>query len=167
MDIYFEMAKHPVFTIEDVNLFYNNMNSARSAVKRMIATSKVLKIRSNLYTCISAENGGPVANRFQIASAISDTSYISHHTAMEYYGVSDQVFYDVYVSSKTKFRNFEFDGYTYHYVKPNLDEGVEMPAFRMDSGDPNEAYRLFKQLGNYPADRWQEKNQEKRSERLR
>lgn len=37
----------------------------------------------------------------------------------------------------------------------------------MDSGDPNEAYRLFKQLGNYPADRWQEKNQEKRSERLR
>ena len=22
MDIYFEMAKHPVFTIEDVNLFY-------------------------------------------------------------------------------------------------------------------------------------------------
>ena len=33
MDIYFEMAKHPVFTIEDVNLFYNNMNSARSAVK--------------------------------------------------------------------------------------------------------------------------------------
>lgn len=129
MDIYFEMAKHPVFTIEDVNLFYNNMNSARSAVKRMIATSKVLKIRSNLYTCISAENGGPVANRFQIASAISETSYISHHTAMEYYGVSDQVFYDVYVSSKTKFRNFEFDGYTYHYVKPNLDEGVETPAF--------------------------------------
>ena len=129
MDIYFEMAKHPVFTIEDVNLFYDNMNSARSAVKRMLAASKVQKIRNNLYTCISAENGSPVANRFQIASAISDTSYISHHSAMEYYGVSDQVFYDVYVSSKTKFRNFEFDGYTYHYVKLNLDEGVEMPAF--------------------------------------
>ncbi len=129
MDIYFEMAKHPVFTIEDVNLFYNNMNSARSAVKRMIAASKARKIRSNLYTCISAENGGPVANRFQIASAVTDTSYISHHSAMEYYGVSDQVFYDVYVSSKTKFRNFDFDGYTYHFVKAHLDEGVEMPPF--------------------------------------
>ena len=43
MDIYFEMAKHPVFTIEDVNLFYDNMNSARSAVKRMLAASKVQK----------------------------------------------------------------------------------------------------------------------------
>ena len=79
MDIYFEMAKHPVFTIEDVNLFYDNMNSARSAVKRMLAASKVQKIRNNLYTCISAENGSPVANRFQIASAISKTSYVSHH----------------------------------------------------------------------------------------
>lgn len=26
MDIYFEMAKHPVFTIEDVNLFYGIQN---------------------------------------------------------------------------------------------------------------------------------------------
>jgi predicted transcriptional regulator of viral defense system len=123
------MAKHPVFTIEDVNLFYDNMNSARSAVKRMLAASKVQKIRNNLYTCISAENGSPVANRFQIASAISKTSYVSHHSAMEYYGVSDQVFYDVYVSSETKFRNFDFDGYTYHFVKANLDEGIETPAF--------------------------------------
>ena len=48
---------------------------------------------------------------------------------MEYYRVSDQIFYDVYVSSKTKFRDFEFDGYTYHFIKSNLDEGVEMPAF--------------------------------------
>ena len=129
MNIYFEMAKHPVFTIEDVNLFYHNMNSARSAVKRMIATAKALKIRNNLYTCISAESGGPVANRFQIASAINGTSYVSHHTAMEYYGISDQVFYDVYVSSKSEFRNFEFDGYTYYFVKANLDEGVETPSF--------------------------------------
>ena len=51
MDIYFEMAKHPVFTIEDVNLFFNNMNSSRSAVKRITATSKALKIRNNLYQC--------------------------------------------------------------------------------------------------------------------
>ena len=70
-----------------------------------------------------------MANRFQIASAISKTSYVSHHSAMEYYGVSDQVFYDVYVSSETKFRNFDFDGYTYHFVKANLDEGIETPAF--------------------------------------
>ena len=35
---------------------------------------------------------------------------------MEYYGITDQVYYDVYVASETSFREFEFDGYTRRYV---------------------------------------------------
>jgi len=48
---------------------------------------------------------------------------------MEYHGITDQVFYDVYVSSETSFRNFVFDGYTYHCVTSKSLEGVEKPAF--------------------------------------
>ena len=129
MDIYFEMAKRPVFSVEDVAHFYHNTESARSAVKRILSASKAVKIRNGLYTCISAESGGPVANRFQIAGAITESSYVSHHTAMEYYGVADQVFYDVYVSSETRFLDFEFDGYTYRYIKSRLSEGIEMPEY--------------------------------------
>ena len=129
MDIYTEMAKHPVFTIADVNQYYDNTGSARSAVKRLLARNKALKIRNNLYTCVSAEHGGPVANRFQIASAITETSCISHHTAMEYYGITDQVFYEVYVSSETRFHDFEFSGYTYHFVQSRLPEGIDTPLF--------------------------------------
>lgn len=81
-----------------------------------------------MYTCISGETGAPVANRFQIASKITPTSYVSHHTAMEYYGITDQVYYDVYVASETSFREFEFDGYTYRYVASKDMEGVETPA---------------------------------------
>lgn len=55
----------------------------------------VAKIRNNMYICISGETGAPIANRFQIASKITPTSYVSHHTAMEYYGITDQVYYDV------------------------------------------------------------------------
>ena len=74
------------------------------------------------------KTGAPVANRFQIASKITPTSYVSHHTAMEYYGITDQVYYDVYVASETSFREFEFDGYTYRYVASKDMEGVETPA---------------------------------------
>ena len=92
MNLYFELLKKPVFNMEDVNKFYNNMNSARSAIKRLMKEGMVAKIRNNMYTCISGETGAPVANRFQIASHITPTSYVSHHTAMEYYGITDQVF---------------------------------------------------------------------------
>ena len=44
---------------------------------------------------------------------------------MEYYGITDQVFYDVYVGSETAFQSFVFDGYTYRYVKCRFPEGIE------------------------------------------
>lgn len=129
MNLYFELLKTPVFKVEDVNQYYNNIESARSAIKRLIKEGMVAKIRNNMYTCISGETGQPVANRFQIACSITPTSYISHHTAMEYYGITDQVFYDVYVSSETTFREFGFDGYTYHCVSSNGRDGIDKPAF--------------------------------------
>ncbi|SFI08748.1 Transcriptional regulator, predicted component of viral defense system [Pseudobutyrivibrio sp. OR37] len=125
MSIYMQLLNKPVFTVNDVNIYYDNVNSARSAIYRLVKANMVKKIRNNLYTCVIGANGEVNANRFQIACGINDTAYISHHTAMEYYGITDQVYYDVYVSSKTAFNNFEFDGYIYHYVKPTIDKGVE------------------------------------------
>lgn len=129
MDIFTEMAKHPVFTTEDVDSYYHNINSSRSALKRLLSHNRIMKIRNNLYTCISPESDGPIADRFQIASSITDTSYVSHHTAMEYYGITDQVFYEVYVSSETRFHDFDFDGYTYHFVKSRIASGIDSPPF--------------------------------------
>lgn len=125
MNLYFELLKQPVFNMKDVNKFYNNMDSARSAIKRLMKEGMVAKIRNNMYTCISGETGAPIATRFQIASHITSTSYVSHHSAMEYYGITDQVYYDVYVSSETSFRDFIFDGYTYRYVASKNSEGIE------------------------------------------
>lgn len=35
LNLYFELLKTPVFTVEDVNKYYDNMDSARSAIKRL------------------------------------------------------------------------------------------------------------------------------------
>jgi len=125
MNLYFELMQTPVFTMEDVCKYYDKIESARSAVKRLIKQGTVIKIRNNMYTCISGETGAPIANRFQIASCITPTSYVSHHTAMEYYGVADQVYYDVYVSSETKFQAFYFYGYTYQCILVKCKQGIE------------------------------------------
>lgn len=129
MNLYFELLKKPIFTIEYVDQFYHNIYSSRSAVGRLLREGLAVKIRNNMYTCINGETGAPVANRFQIASSITPTSYVSHHTAMEYYGLTDQVFYDVYVSSETSFRNFEFDGYTFRFIRSKSLDGVIRPEY--------------------------------------
>lgn len=125
MNLYYELLGHPVFTMDDVAKYYENTNSARAAVKRLMGQNLVAKIRNNMYTCISGETGQPVANRYQIACAVTNTAYISHHTAIEYHGLADQVFYDVYVSSQTRFCEFEFDGYAYKYVSSGIQSGIE------------------------------------------
>ena len=129
MDLYYDLLKYPVFSVATIQPYYNTKESARTALKRLMARGLVTKIRRNLYTCISGETDAPVSNRFQIASAITPTSYVTHHTAMEYYGITDQVFYEVYVASETTFNSFTFDGYTYRYVKTDFLDGVENVKF--------------------------------------
>ena len=129
MNLYYELLQFPVFSMREVNTLYSSERTARAALGKLVKEGMVLKIRNSLYTCVSGENGGPVANRFQIASAIHPSAYVSHHSAFEYYGISDQVFYDVYVSSEMRFHDFVFDGYTYHFVKSQMQQGVTSPQF--------------------------------------
>ena len=105
MNLYYELLQYPVFSMKEVNALYSSKRTARAALGKLLKESMVLKIRNGLYTCISGENGGPVANRFQIASAITPSSYVSYHTAFEYYGIADQVFYEVFVGSETRFHS--------------------------------------------------------------
>ena len=124
MNLYYELLQYPVFSMKEVNALYSSERTARAALEKLLKKNMVVKIRNKLYTCVSGENGGPVANKFQIASAITPSSYVSHHTAFEYYGIVDQVYYEVYVGSETRFHDFEFDGYTYHYISPINQSGL-------------------------------------------
>ncbi len=129
MNLYFKLLNKPVFRIADVNEHFGNIYSARSAVQRLLKAGMVKKIRNDLYTCVNGENGMAIANRFQIGSAINEGAYISHHSAMEYYGITDQVFNDVYVSSPRVFNDFEFEGYSYHHIKPGISQGIQKEEF--------------------------------------
>jgi predicted transcriptional regulator of viral defense system len=127
MSAYWQLAKLRVFSVKDVVEILGNRNSAYSLLRRLIRGGYVVKIRSNLYSCVEPQTDRPIATRFHIASAINDSSYVSHHTALEYYGLTNQVHYHVYVSSSAHFRDFEFEGFTYRRVPSRFLEGVVTP----------------------------------------
>jgi predicted transcriptional regulator of viral defense system len=72
------------------------------------------------------ETGEPVPNRYRIGSNITKTAYISRHSAFEYYGCSNQVFYEVYVSGNNRFAAFNYDNVTYLYIAPRINDGIEL-----------------------------------------
>ena len=75
MNLYYELLQYPVFSMKEVNALYSSERTARAALEKLLKKNMVVKIRNKLYTCVSGENGGPVANKFQIASAITPSSY--------------------------------------------------------------------------------------------
>lgn len=124
MKVYTELAKYPVFTIEEVKKFTGNEKTAYSKLYSFMKKGLVKKIRKNIYSVVNPTTDQLVATRFQIACAITDTAYISHHSAFEYYGLANQVFYEVYVSSEKKFNHFDYDHISYKYVASRMQEGV-------------------------------------------
>ena len=81
-------------------------------------------VKRDLYVAISLETKQPVANRYMIASHISSDATISYHSAFEFYGYSNQVFYETQVASESRFRDFKYDGVTYRRVAPRITGGV-------------------------------------------
>jgi len=124
VDVYNQIAKYPVFSIDKLEKLTGNSKTAYSQLNRLMKKGLVKKVRKNIYSAINPVTGQIVATRYQIACAITNTAYISHHSAFEYYGLANQVFYEVYVSSLTKFNPFEFDHVIYKYVTSRMQEGI-------------------------------------------
>lgn len=102
---YLFAKKDVIDQFADDKQFENHMAS-------MVRSGKIVKIRNGLYVQID-NLGVPLTTKFEIASKINDESFVSHHSALEYYGVANQVFNTLTVGSKRKFNDFSFDDVDY------------------------------------------------------
>lgn len=112
------------FNRQDVVALTGNAQAAHSLLHDYINSGYIERVRRDLYTAISLETKQPVANRFMIATHMSEDACVSFHSAFEYYGYANQVFYEVYVTTVSRFRDFDFDGITFKKVSPRIDSGV-------------------------------------------
>ena len=76
------------------------------------------RVRHDLYVVMSIENKQPVLSRYGIGSRLFFDACVSHHSAFEVYGYANQVFYEVYVMTNSRFKDFEYDGVSYRRVAP-------------------------------------------------
>ena len=116
-----------IFTLDDAARIVKSKTYAMTILRGYIEESLVVKIRRNLYGVTNLATKQIEANRYEVASALTPTAYISYHSALEFYGVDNQVFNTMYVASESRFNSFEFDGLSYIYAKSQTDIGIETP----------------------------------------
>ena len=98
--------------------------AANSLIHDYLQKGYIERVRRDLYTTISIETKQPVPTRYQIVSRLFDNACVSHHSAFEYYGYANQVFYEVYVTTDSRFSDFTYDGITYSRVSPRIGSGI-------------------------------------------
>lgn len=125
MKYYGDMLDKKCFSFKEAEqMVGGNCNTAKSLLRRYVKMGYIQQVKKNLYVAISMESGMPAATRYQIASRITPTSYVSHRSAFEYYGYTNQVSYEMNVSSDTEFGNLEYEGINYTYISSRLPEGI-------------------------------------------
>ncbi len=128
MDLYKELAGMRCFTREDLIKLTGSESAAAWYITSYLKKGYIERIKQDLYAVVSLETSLPIPSRYQIASHVADDSYVSYHSAFEYYGYANQVFYDMYVSTGKRVHPFSYDGINYHIVVSKGKVGVTEPG---------------------------------------
>jgi predicted transcriptional regulator of viral defense system len=124
MKYYDKLVDLGCFTRDSLCSLTGNYDTAGSVIKSGLKSGEIQAVKRNLYVAINPADKEPVVSKFRIARAITETAYVSHHAAFEYYGCANQVSYQVEVSSDTRFSSFDFNGNTYAFILSRLSDGV-------------------------------------------
>ena len=127
MELYKELAGLRCFTRNDLIRLCGSESSADWHIRDYLKKGYIERIRRNLYAVISMETNQPIPSRFQIASHAEEGACLADHSAFEYYGYANQVFYDICFSSEKKVRPFEYEGVSYHPVLRKT-EGLQITS---------------------------------------
>lgn len=120
-----------LFELKDIIALTGKERSGQELLRNYAKRGLVVQIRRNLYSVTDLATKATTANKYEIGSHISSSSYISYHSALEYHGIAQQVFYYLSISSNTRFNDFDFENRHYAYCKSNIPVGIESPS--MDS----------------------------------
>lgn len=126
---YLELAQMIVFSFTDAQSIFKNPATTYGALSRLEKQALIKKVRSNLYVCINPTTQTAFASKYQIGSSIRDDAFISHKSALEYYGLLNQVSQVCYVSTSSRFATFDFEGISYKHVTSKSMKGVVTPPY--------------------------------------
>ena len=124
MELYKELTALRCFSRQDMVRLTGSEANAAWQIRNYLKKGYIERVRRDLYAVISLETEQAIPNRFQIASKASEDACVSHHSAFEFYGYGNQVFYNVYFTTGKRLRAFSYDGINYCPVIGNTRLGI-------------------------------------------
>jgi len=123
-----ELHRLKIFHKKDVMALTKEENAAKEILRRYKKQGLISQVRRDLYVVNDLANKVGLATKFELAGHITPSSCLSYHAALEYYGLANQIFYELYVSSEEVFNSFYYEGISYTFCKLKSNVGVVNPV---------------------------------------
>ena len=108
-----------MFNKQDVINICGSVYNANYILNSYIDKEYITKIKKDYFVINDLVNNAPAANKYEIACGSSDYDFISHHSVFEYYGLNNQVYNTVDITTNSYKRDFVFDENLYKYHRNN------------------------------------------------
>ena len=123
-----ELHRQKIFRKKDMVALTKDENAAKEILRRYKKQGFISQVRRDLYVVTDLANKVSLATKFEIAGHITSSSYLSYHAALEYHGMANQVFYELYISSDEVFNRFYFEGISYTFCRSKIQTGIVNPV---------------------------------------
>ncbi len=121
----YEFLEDTLYSAEDLKGYYDSEENMRKDIDRLIADGRVTEVADGLYATVNPVTGDIYSSRYEIAQAMFPGSYCAYHTALEYYGLTTQIFKDVQIVSKKPVKPVSVRGLDYAGVVMDYEDGVD------------------------------------------
>lgn len=121
MKYFKNMEELNIFTYNDIKKIIGNDEATKRYINHMVKKEYIIRIKKNLYLFNKPNLYNSIDIRFLIGSRLNDDSFISYHSAFEFYGFYNQMYTEVQTSSIKRIKSFDYDGYRFvNYLTNSL-----------------------------------------------
>lgn len=114
----------PLLRVSEIKNDFKTESALFSALKRLEDTHKIKKIKGGLYATINPLCNDLFINRYELACSLYENCYVAYHSALEFYGLANQVYNDVHVVTFKRYSPMIIENMEFQFFKVPFNEGV-------------------------------------------
>lgn len=122
---HYAFLENTLYSAEELMEYYDSEERMRKDLDRLIEDGRVTEVADGLYATVNPVTGDIYSSRYEIAQAMFPGSYCAYHTALEYYGLTTQIFKDVQIACREPVKPVSVRGLDYAGVVVDYEDGVD------------------------------------------
>lgn len=112
-----DVSQKVIFSRSDIIDSFDTPAAFRYWIDKSMSDNLIKRVKRDMYAVVNPTTGNIYANKYLIACASAPAAYLIYHSAIEYHGLSNQVYHTLYVAAEQRFQNFEYNDIEYVYTQ--------------------------------------------------